>query len=491
MTLTHSASTDPSRPFATAAELAPDQPALPGMSEQSMSSLELVIRWGDSILAARHLTPPRSFTLGDGGHEAGCDFLMPAEKLGAARHALVEVDDLGSVQVVVPRGASAKSTLDDGPTIELARPTNEAQQLSLAPGQRLCVEHGDFRFEIRGVESAAKVKGSRKRNKRALMTTLASAVAHVGMLVATAAFMPAIASAEDDTVTEQQHYVMQQYLDSAAELEREAELNAESADDAVAGDASDPSSTDSSSRYSQDAVAQRGPRGGAPGAGQPGHSAFSGPMTRADAIADAREFGAIQLLAALEFGNQPTPWGTKLVDDGFPSANGVEWGKDLFAGPGPLDLSGTGENSWGPADIYRVQDLMPRGPGGDFGPRRALAKRGHQTTVPTIRTPHPMTSSSAIPAAVIQRIVRANYGHFRACYQDGLRRNPSLEGRVAVSFIINRDGTVYGAANGGSSLADPSVVSCVVSSFGGLTFPAPENGIVTVTYPIMLIAPTV
>jgi hypothetical protein len=34
-------------------------------------------------------------------------------------------------------------------------------------------------------------------------------------------------------------------------------------------------------------------------------------------------------------------------------------------------------------------------------------------------------------------------------------------------------------------MPDGNVVSCVVRSFYGLSFPAPENGIVTVTYPIM------
>ena len=490
MTLTHTTSTDPSNPFATDDELTPDQPALPGAGELSMSSLELVVRWGDHILEARHLTPPRSIFLGDGSHADGCDVLLPAETLGATRLPLIEVDERGTVQVVVPRGGSARSTLDDGPTVDIAKPAAEAQHLGLAPGQRLTVTHGDFCFDIRGVEAAAKVQRTRKWNKRGLMTTLASAVAHVGMLVATAAFMPAITTAEDDTVTEQQHVVMQQYLDSAAELEREAELNDAGHDRALDGDATADHGADTASD-ARDGVAQRSPWRGAPGAGQPGQAGAAGPMNRAEAIADAREFGAIQLLAALEFGNQPTPWGTKLVDDGFPTSDGVVWGNDPFAGPGPLDLSGTGDNSWGPTDIYKVQDLVPRIPGGDFGPRRALARRGHQTTAPTVRTPNPVMSSSAIPAAVIQRIVRSNYGHFRACYQDGLRRNPSLEGRVAVNFIISRDGTVYGATNGGSSLSDPAVVSCVVSSFGGLTFPAPEHGIVTVSYPIMLIAPTV
>ena len=47
------------------------------------------------------------------------------------------------------------------------------------------------------------------------------------------------------------------------------------------------------------------------------------------------------------------------------------------------------------------------------------------------------------------------------------------------------DGPVTSAQNGGSDLPDSAAVSCVVRSFFGLSFPQPEGGIVTVSYPIM------
>ena len=72
----------------------------------------------------------------------------------------------------------------------------------------------------------------------------------------------------------------------------------------------------------------------------------------------------------------------------------------------------------------------------------------------------------------------------RACYEAGMRNNPNLAGRVAVRFVIGRDGSVGSVGNGGSDLPDSGVVSCVVRSFYGLSFPAPDSGIVTVTYPI-------
>jgi hypothetical protein len=95
------------------------------------------------------------------------------------------------------------------------------------------------------------------------------------------------------------------------------------------------------------------------------------------------------------------------------------------------------------------------------------------------------TVSGRLPPEIIQRIVRQNAGRFRLCYENGLRGNPNLQGRVSVRFIIGRDGAVSSVGNGGSDLPDTSVVSCVTRAFYGLSFPQPEDGIVTVVYPIM------
>jgi hypothetical protein len=90
------------------------------------------------------------------------------------------------------------------------------------------------------------------------------------------------------------------------------------------------------------------------------------------------------------------------------------------------------------------------------------------------------------PPEVVQRIVRQNFGRFRLCYENGLRRNSNLTGRVNVRFVIGRDGSVATATNSGSDLPDTAVVSCVVGAFRYLSFPQPEGGPVTFVYPISL-----
>jgi outer membrane biosynthesis protein TonB len=90
-----------------------------------------------------------------------------------------------------------------------------------------------------------------------------------------------------------------------------------------------------------------------------------------------------------------------------------------------------------------------------------------------------------LPPQTIRRLVRQQFGRFRGCYVDGARRNASLSGRVAVRFVIGRDGAVYRAEDAGSDLPDPAVIACVVSAFAELSFPAPDDGLVFVHYPIV------
>jgi hypothetical protein len=99
--------------------------------------------------------------------------------------------------------------------------------------------------------------------------------------------------------------------------------------------------------------------------------------------------------------------------------------------------------------------------------------------------PGAMALSGRLPPEVVRRIVRQNFGRFRLCYENGLRRNPNLQGRVSVRFLIGADGMVADARNGGSDMPDGGVISCIVRSFVGLSFPKPEGGIVSVVYPIM------
>jgi Ca-activated chloride channel family protein len=94
--------------------------------------------------------------------------------------------------------------------------------------------------------------------------------------------------------------------------------------------------------------------------------------------------------------------------------------------------------------------------------------------------------NGSLPADVVRRIVANNLGRIRLCYESGLRKNPRLAGRVTVRFIIGQMGDVPSSMDGGSNLADPSVVACIVAAVRSLVFASPAGGFVTVVFPLTL-----
>jgi Ca-activated chloride channel family protein len=124
------------------------------------------------------------------------------------------------------------------------------------------------------------------------------------------------------------------------------------------------------------------------------------------------------------------------------------------------------------------------GSGAGYGSGYGRLGRSHRARPPRVRM-GATHISGRLPPEVIQRIVRQNFGRFRGCYQQGLLRDAKLEGRVVVRFVIGRDGRVSKVKVTGGDLADEGVRSCVTRAFYALSFPQPEGGVVTVTYPIV------
>jgi hypothetical protein len=89
-----------------------------------------------------------------------------------------------------------------------------------------------------------------------------------------------------------------------------------------------------------------------------------------------------------------------------------------------------------------------------------------------------------LPPEEIQRLVRAHYAVFRACYEAGLGRNKTLEGIVQTKFVIDPSGSVSDVALDCTTMPDEVAVTCIVNGYRDLKFQQPEGGIVTVVYPI-------
>jgi len=161
---------------------------------------------------------------------------------------------------------------------------------------------------------------------------------------------------------------------------------------------------------------------------------------------------------------------------------------------GGIALSTAGSGSDAPADnIYVHVATVGHGDGeasdAALGPRAVGigadgSEHAHQGAHISMRDVD-VDVGHGLSRAVVQGVVRQNFSRMSACYAVGLRREPTLNGRVAVKFVVGPDGSVEQAQDAGSALPDSAVVNCVVRNFQVLTFPAPEGGKVTVTYPLV------
>jgi hypothetical protein len=484
----------------SAADVPPEE-----VEDARASSVEVMILWDEAVLHVQHLTPPRSFFVGEAQEKnAPCDYFVPADKIGAARAPIVLADRGGPVSVVLPAGATGtieiagqpkttvKQAIEQGrtePCAELAG----AAQMRLPPGSKARVEVSGITFQISTGNAGRVVAGRVQLDPQGLLYTGISLAVHAGLLAAMAFFMPALGATDEDGISSEQTYMLQQYLQAAADKEQQESNEV----------TTDTQSQDHEGGEGTRAKGDEGKMGIDTSKATDKRWAIKGPKENPDkqaarqaALDEAGNWGLIGILNSGGGGDPhaPTvPWGRDVSLGNDPlSAQGNMWGKDIgdAFGAGGLGLTGIGEGGGGRGEGIGLGTIGTYGHGsggGDgqgFGRGHGHLAGTHHATPPTVRI-GVANVSGRLPPEVIQRIVRQNFGRFRLCYENGLRSSPNLQGRVAARFVIGRDGAVSNVGNGGSDLPDPGVISCVVRAFYGLSFPQPEGGIVTVTYPII------
>ncbi len=471
--------------------------------ETMAAAVEVMISWGGNVLHVSHLSPPRNFIVGEpAGDKDKVDFFIPAEKLPQSKMPIVVADAM-SVAVVIPPGAGGTVEIAGQPKMSMdqaraqAQPSGAlpgAQQLGLGTGSKAKVELNGFEFTVAAVNAGKPLPAGFAGMD---MTPVAyfglTAGAFGAFFLSLAFFVPPMGLSDESEIDKDRLLLIQQYLDAAAEREQEEkteEVVSEDSDNKEGGTGTrakgeEGSMGKESSKATNKRYAVKGP------ADNPDPH-----LARAAALREARDFGMIGLLNAGASGdpNAPTaPWGrdTSLGMDDV-SAQGNMWGDEIgdAFGSGGLGLSGIGEGGGGRGEGIGLGNIgtlghgAGTGTGQGFGSGHGRLGGSHKTRAPKVRM-GATSVNGRLPAEVIRRIVRQNFGRFRMCYEQGLARNPNLEGRVGVRFVIGRDGAVSNVGNGGSDIPDSGVVSCVISAFYGLSFPQPEGGIVTVTYPIM------
>ena len=467
-------------------------------------AVEVMVLWEHTIIHVAHLTPPRSFYVGEEeGKGSGVDYRMPSEKLGSTRMPVI-IAHGGSAAAVIPPGAKGtidiqgqgKISIDEARTRGMTQPCGEfpgAEQIPLPPNARARIEFNGFVFQTAAVSAGKKPPvGINKSSRAGLVFWLASFALHLGIV--TALMMSPGESLDDDAAgldKSTQAYMLQ--------------LQKNAADKEI------PEQEDESVSQAQDKSGGTGEKHkGAEGMmGDPsknmtgGYYQIKGPPDTAEvkiaktrALIEAGNYGAIGALSSV-FGstaNAPIAFdsdSSETIGRDPNNFNGNLMGDhpgDAF-GYGGLGMTGTGPGGGGWGDGIGLGTVggfghgSGTGTGMGYGGGGGRVGSGRKTkVVKMIETGTDI--QGRLPPEVIKRIIRANFPRFRACYEQGLKKDPGLKGTVAVRFIIDTTGAVESANLSGGSMSDGQVSSCVLGVYRTLSFPEPEGGKVMVTYPI-------
>lgn len=103
----------------------------------------------------------------------------------------------------------------------------------------------------------------------------------------------------------------------------------------------------------------------------------------------------------------------------------------------------------------------------------------------TISFQAPASNEIATHKEDVRQVMRTNGPLFQKCYEEGLKKDPKIEGKVVLMWTVGTDGKVISAEVKESELKSAVAEKCMVSAVKTLKFPKPLNGIDTrIVYPL-------
>jgi len=90
----------------------------------------------------------------------------------------------------------------------------------------------------------------------------------------------------------------------------------------------------------------------------------------------------------------------------------------------------------------------------------------------------------------VGNVIHSHVSEVRYCYESAMMKNPNIQGKLIVDFVIQGKGAQAGiirsARINSSSLNDLSVDQCILGHLTKWRFPKPKGGVeVAVTYPFL------
>jgi hypothetical protein len=159
-------------------------------------------------------------------------------------------------------------------------------------------------------------------------------------------------------------------------------------------------------------------------------------------------------------------------------------------GLGGLGIRGSGSGGGGQGETIGIGAVGTKGRGGGLGSYGTgvggLGKKGDRDV--NIATGTAVVMGS-IDKELIRKVIQDHAAQIRYCYETQLAINPRLQGKVAVKWIINADGSASSPQidHSATTLEDGKVHECMMSRITSWAFPKPKGGgIAVITYPWIL-----
>ncbi len=202
---------------------------------------------------------------------------------------------------------------------------------------------------------------------------------------------------------------------------------------------------------------------------------------RTAAIAKAvQSKGILKVLGALGPGT-----GGGAVADVFGTGGGIGDVASALSGAGGVAVANDpsaagGRKGGGQGEAASIGSLATSGGGKvNYGAKTEVRVSG------SVAAEEAEVDSSDIDQAKLAAFVKARMGLIKACYENALKRNPSLKGKIAVRFTILETGGLADITPALNSLGSPEVASCIVNTMKAWRTQFRPSGPVTVEYPFV------
>jgi outer membrane biosynthesis protein TonB len=202
---------------------------------------------------------------------------------------------------------------------------------------------------------------------------------------------------------------------------------------------------------------------------------------RAAAVAKAvQSKGILKVLGALGPGT-----GRGAVADVFGTGGGIGDVATALSGAGGVAVASDpgaagGRKGGGQGEAASIGDLATSGGGKvGYGAKTEVRVSG------SVAAEEAEVDSADIDQSKLAAFVKARMGLIKACYENALKRNPKLKGKITIRFTILETGGLSDVAPGLNAVGAPEVASCIVNTMRSWRMPFRPSGPVTVEYPFV------